>query len=86
VDVPNVSWADVDLRKSMEMKATDPVMMEVVERYPNGNYKLRGLKKVRFHGQTKMMSVVAIAKNSDISTDETINSGKLYEYRIEAVR
>lgn len=86
VDVPTVAWADVDLRKSIEFKATDPVMMEVAERYPNGNYKLRGLKRVRFHGQTKMMSVTAIAKNSDISTDETINAGKLYEYRIEAVR
>ncbi len=85
-EVPTVAWADVDLRKSIEMKATDPVMMEVVERYPNGNYKLRGLKRVRFHGQTKMISVMAIAKNSDITPDETINSGKLYEYRIEAVR
>lgn len=86
VDVPTVAWADVDLRKSIEIKATDPVMMEVAERYPNGNYKLRGLKRIRFHGQTKMISVMAIAKNSDISEDETINSGKLYEYRIEAVR
>lgn len=86
VEVPTVAWADVDLRKSIEIKATDPVMMEVVERYPNGNYKLRGLKRIRYHGQTKMVSVMAIAKNSDISADETINSGKLYEYRIEAVR
>jgi len=86
VDVPNVLWADVDLRKSMEFKATDPVMMEVAERYPNGNYKLRGLKRIRVRGQSKMVSVMAIAKNSDISEDETINAGKLYEYRIEAVR
>lgn len=86
VDVPNVLWADVDLRKSMEFKAADPVMMEVAERYPNGNYKLRGLKRIRVRGQSKMVSVMAIAKNSDISEDETINAGKLYEYRIEAVR
>lgn len=86
VDIPSVTWADVDLKKSMEIKAGDPVMMEVVERYPNGNYKLRGLKRIRMHGQTKMVSVIAIAKNSDISNEETINAGKLYEYRIEAVR
>ena len=86
VDVPPVAWADVDLRKSMEMKAGDPVMMEVLERYPNGNYKLRGLKRVRVHGQQKMVSVVAIAKHADIGPDESIPAGKLYEYRIEAVR
>lgn len=86
VDVPVALWNDVDLRKSMEFKATDPVMMEVVERYPNGNYKLRGLKRIRVRGQNKMVSVVAIAKNSDISNEETINAGKLYEYRIESVR
>ena len=86
VSVPSVTWAQVDLRKSMEMKAGDPVMMEVLERYPNGNYKLRGLKRVRMNGQTKMVSVIAIAKNTDISADETVPSGKLYEYRIESVR
>lgn len=84
--IPSVTWAQVDLRKSMELKAGDPVMMEVLERYPNGNYKLRGLKKVRLNGQSKMVSVIAIAKNTDITADETIPAGKLYEYRIEAVR
>jgi hypothetical protein len=86
IDVPPVAWNDVDIRKSMEMKAGDPVMMEVLERYPNGNYKLRGLKRIRLHGQQKMVSVVAIAKHADISPEETIPAGKLYEYRIEAVR
>ncbi len=86
VSVPTIAWADVDLRKSMELKAGEPVMMEVLERYPNGNYKLRGLKRVRLHGQTKMVSVVAIARHADISPEETIPAGKLYEYRIEAVR
>jgi flagellar basal body L-ring protein FlgH len=86
VSVPAVTWAEVDLRKSMEFKAGDPVMTEVLERYPNGNYKLRGLKRVRVHGQAKMVSVVAIAKHADISPEETIPAAKLYEYRIEAVR
>lgn len=86
ISVPPVLWADVDLRKSIELKAGDPVMTEVLERYPNGNYKLRGLKRVRVHNQSKMVSVVAIAKHVDIGPDETIPAGKLYEYRIESVR
>lgn len=86
VSVPTVTWAEVDLQKSIEMKAGDPIMMEVLERYPNGNYKIRGLKRVRHSGRTKTVSVLAIAKASDITDEETIPSGKLYEYRIEAVR
>ncbi len=86
VQIPSATWADVDVRKSMEFKAGDPIMMEVLERYPNGNYKLRGLKRIRFRGQSKMVSVIAIAKHTDISPEETISSGKLYEYRIESVR
>jgi flagellar basal body L-ring protein FlgH len=86
VDIPNVTWAELDLRKSIEMKAGDPVMMEVLDRYPNGNYKLRGLKRVRMHGKSRMVSVLAIAKAADISDDESIPSAKLYEYRIEAVK
>lgn len=86
VDVPDVTWAELDLRKSIEMKAGDPVMMEVLDRYPNGNYKLRGLKRVRLHGKSKMVSVLAIAKSSDIGDDDSLAAAKLYEYRIEAVR
>jgi hypothetical protein len=86
VTVPQVKWSQVDLRKSMEMKSGDQVMTEVLERYPNGNYKLRGLKRVRVDGQVRMVSVIAIARNTDIGTDETVPAGKLYEYRIESVR
>lgn len=86
VSVPAVTWAQVDLLKTMDLKVGDAVMTEVLERYPNGNYKLRGVKRVRMNGQIKTVSVLAIAKNSDITADETIPAGKLYEYRIESVR
>lgn len=86
VDVPTATWNDVDLRKAIEFKATDPIMAEVVERYPNGNYKIRGVKRIRYRGQYRMVNVTAIAKNSDISDEETIPAGKLYEYRLEALR
>jgi hypothetical protein len=86
VSVPAVTWAEVDLQKSMDLKTGDPIMMEVLERYPNGNYKLRGLKRIRLNGQQKLVSVLAIARHADISPEDTIPAVKLYEYRIEAVR
>jgi len=86
VEVPNATWADVDLKKAIEFKAGDAVMAEVVERYPNGNYKIRGVKRVRYRGGYRMVNVTAIAKNADITDEETIPAGKLYEYRLEALR
>lgn len=85
-DVPRATWADVDLRKSIEFKTGDQCMAEVVDRYPNGNYKIRGVKKIRYRNGYRMINFVAIAKNSDISEEDKIDAGKLYEYRIEAMR
>jgi len=33
-----------------------------------------------------MLSLVGIARGSDIGDDDVIKSGKLYEYRLEAFR
>ena len=86
VEVPQASWADVDLKKAVEFKAGDTFMGEVVERYPNGNYKIRGVKRVRYRSGYRTVHMTAIAKNSDIADDDTIPAGKLYEYRLEALR
>lgn len=86
VDVPTATWADVDLKNAIEFKAGDTFMAEVVERYPNGNYKIRGVKRVRYRNGYRMVNLTAIAKNADITDDQTIPAGKLYEYRLEALR
>lgn len=86
VDVPDVKWNEVDLTKSIEFKSGDPLMAEVLERYPNGNYKIRGLKRVRFRGSYRMVNVLAIARAADITDNDEIPSGKLYEYKLETVR
>lgn len=86
IEIPQATFADVDLKKNIEMKVGDSVMAEVIERYPNGNYKVRGVKRVRYKNGYRLMNVMAIAKNSDISEDDQIAAGKLYEYRLEAIR
>jgi flagellar L-ring protein FlgH len=86
VEKREATWADVDLSKAVEMKAGDIVMAEIVERYPNGNYKLRGSKKIRYRNSYRYVNILGVVKGTDITETDTIASGKLYEYRLEAVR
>ena len=84
VKVPDATPADVNVLKSLDVKGGDPIMAEIVERYPNGNYRVRAVKRIPYKGgKAKMLSFVAIAKGSDISEEDVITSGKLYEYRVE---
>lgn len=78
---------DIDVTKSIDSKEGDPVMAEIVDRYPNGNYKIRGTKKVIYkNGTPRLLTLLGIARSQDIGEDDTIPSGKLYEYRLEAYR
>jgi flagellar basal body L-ring protein FlgH len=84
--VRKATLSDIDLAPVLQMKAGDTVMTEIIERYPNGNYKVRGTKRVPYRGGYRMLTMVAIAKSADIGEDDTIGSGKLYEYRLETLR
>jgi flagellar L-ring protein precursor FlgH len=87
VEVPQATYADVDVGKSLELKATDQMMGEIIERYPNGNYKVRATKKVPYKGgPSRLVTLVGVVKGTDIAEDDTVPSGKLYEYRVEANR
>jgi flagellar L-ring protein precursor FlgH len=86
-EVPQATFADVDVSKSLDMKTGDTMMGEIIERYPNGNYKVRATKKVPYKGGApRFVSVVGVVKGSDIAEDDTVGSGKLYEYRVDANR
>jgi len=86
VSVPEATPADVNVLKSLEVKAGDSIMAEIVERYPNGNYRIRGNRRIAYRaGKSKLVNFTAIAKGSDISEEDQIGSGKLYEYRIEEI-
>ena len=86
-ELPEATFRDIELGGALEIKANDTILAEVVERYSNGNYKIRGSKKVLYkNGAPRLLTMIAIAKGSDISEEDVVNSGKLYEYRLEAVR
>ena len=81
-----VAFSKVDLSSVIGVKAGDSFLAEVVERFPNGNYKIRGTKRVPYRGTTKLMTLVGVVRGSDLSDDDKVNSGRLYEYRLEVVR
>jgi flagellar basal body L-ring protein FlgH len=85
--VRDATYADIDVAPNLELKPEDLIMGEIVERYPNGNYKIRGIKKIPYKaGNPRLVSIVGIVKSTDITEDDSILSGKLYEYRLEAAR
>lgn len=65
---------------------TETMTAEIVERYPNGNVRLRGMKRVPFKKKVRNMEVVAIAKGSDIDESDTISSSKFLEQKVELYR
>jgi flagellar basal body L-ring protein FlgH len=86
-DVPAATVADIDLSKALDVKAGDTMMAEILERFPNGNYKIRGTKRINYrNGAPRLLSVVGVVRGTDISEEDVVNSGKLYEYRLEAIR
>lgn len=63
--------------------AEDILTAEVLERYPNGNVRIRGIKRVPFKREVRNIEVLAIVKGSDINEQDVVNSSKFYEQRVE---
>jgi flagellar basal body L-ring protein FlgH len=83
--VPRATFEDVDLSKSLEAKSGDILMGEILERFPNGNYKIRAVKRVIYkYGPPRVVSIIGVVKASDINEEtDQIHSERLYEYRVD---
>jgi hypothetical protein len=86
VEVRKATVEDLDLTKTVTLRVGESILGEIVERYPNGNYKIRGTRRLSYRGKPKLVSMVAIVRGTDIGEDDTVASGKLYEYRLETQR
>ncbi len=86
VEAPRAKMSDVDITQCMGVKAGEQFMTEIVQRYPNGNYKVRGTKRIPYRGGSKLVSLLGVVKGTDITDEETVTSGKLYEYRVEIIQ
>jgi flagellar basal body L-ring protein FlgH len=81
-----VRWSQVDLTKAIAVTPNDELRAEVIDKYKNGNFKVRAVKRVLYRGSSKLVSVVGVAPASDFDDRDIINSGKLYEYKINVAR
>jgi len=83
-----ISLKDVDLYPELDYKVGDKMMGEIIERYPNGNYKVRVVRRIPYaRGPQRIVAITGVIRGSDIDDDtDGISSGKLYEYRIEVSR
>lgn len=86
--IPYANPNDIDVSKVLDIKSSDTMLGEIVERYPNGNYKIRTTKQVPYkNGSPRMVTVVGIVRSEDINEEtDVVKSDKLYEYRINSVR
>lgn len=80
-----LSIKDVNIFPSLELQPGETLNGQILERYQNGNYKIRAFKKVFYkNGKSRFLKIVGTIKGSDITEDtDLINSGKLYEYKVE---
>lgn len=76
----------VNLVNAINLKPGDPMMAEIIERYPNGNYKVRASKQILYRNSKRNVKVLGIVKPGDIGDDDTVASSKLYEYRTQVYR
>ena len=82
----SVRWSQVDLSKVVGLTPNEELRAEIIDRYQNGNFKIRAVKRVLYRGSSKMVSLVAVAPVADFDDKDLINSGKLYEYKIKVAR
>jgi flagellar basal body L-ring protein FlgH len=81
-----VRWSQVDLSKVIAMAPAEELRAEIVDRYQNGNLKIRAVKRVLYRGSSKLVSLVGVAPVVDFDEKDVINSGKLYEYKLHVAR
>jgi hypothetical protein len=81
-----VRWSQIDLSKAISLQPNEEFRAEIIDRFQNGNYKVKTVKRVLYRGSSKSVSVVAVAPAADFDDTDSIKSGKLYEYKVRVAR
>lgn len=61
---------------------TASLTTQVIERYPNGNLKIRGGKEVMVNNEVQIIYLTGIIRTIDITAENTISSAKILNARI----
>jgi flagellar basal body L-ring protein FlgH len=80
-----IRLSKLDLSDFFKLKSGDSMLGEVLIRYSNGNYKIKGTKKIHYKQNVSLtVSVVGLIKSTDINEDtDKVNPGSIYEYEIQ---
>lgn len=81
-----VRWSQVDVSKAIGLLPSEEFRAEIIDRFQNGNYKIRAIKRILYRGSSKTVSLVAVAPAADFDDTDLIKSGKLYEYKVRIAR
>jgi hypothetical protein len=81
-----VRWSQVDLAGVIGLAPSEEMRAEIVDRYQNGNFKIKAMKRVLYRGSSKMISFIAVAPAADFDEKDVITSGKLYEHKVRVVQ
>ena len=71
---------------SAEDNAPLNIVAEVVNRYPNGNVLIRGIKRFAHNGRNYSVEVTGITRANDISEEDRVSASKFFEYKTEMFR
>ncbi len=64
----------------------DTFTAEVVEVYPNGNLRVRGMKHIPFKRHPRDLEITAIVKASAVPEDDVVKSSHFFEKKVELYR
>lgn len=81
-----VRWSQVDLAGVIGLVPSEEMRAEIIDRYQNGNFKIKAVKRVLYRGSSKMISFIAVAPAADFDEKDVISSGKLYEHKVRVVQ
>ena len=81
-----VRWSQIDLSKALGVAPAEEIRAEIIDRYPNGNYKIRAIKRILYRGSSKQISLMGVAPIADFDDKDQIASAKLYETRVKVAR
>ncbi|MGE4232173.1 MAG: flagellar basal body L-ring protein FlgH [Bacteriovoracia bacterium] len=77
------SEAPTEVQNSRDLASEDKLTAEVLERYPNGNLRIRGIKRVPFRKKDRDVEVTAIVRSADVADDDSVKSSRFFEHKVD---
>lgn len=67
-------------------RESDIVLVEVVDRFANGSYRVKGVKEVLFRGKKRALEVSGLVQDKDITNDSVVKSSDVMASDVRYLR